>query len=302
VIAAIGSSVLTAVIAVAAAGRRAARVKPTLALQESAGTRRLIGPFRLVAGLAMAAVALLFLALATAGSDPNSSADLATLSSFALVVAAALLGPLVVRVVAAIASVVLGRSRGSVGAFLAVSNMQTAAARFASAMTPLILTVAISSTLLFAGTTREHATAAQERERVTADLVLQSDAAGIPPSALDEVRHASFVQTAVGTEETTLGPGLGSTYQPVQAAAVDPRGARDVLDLDVRDGSLSRLGDDAIALSKAQAAEAGAEVGEVVRVTLGDGTRVQARVAAIYGRALGFGDVVLPRSSARWCA
>jgi hypothetical protein len=69
---------------------------------------------------------------------------------------------------------VLGSRRGSVSPFLAVSNMRTAAARVASAMTPLVLT-GISSTLLFSGATREHATTEQERERITADLVLQSD-------------------------------------------------------------------------------------------------------------------------------
>src|SRR3954453_12497828 len=51
VIAAIASSVLTARLAGAAAGRRAGRVRPTVALQESGGAARLIGPLRVVAGL-----------------------------------------------------------------------------------------------------------------------------------------------------------------------------------------------------------------------------------------------------------
>src|SRR3954471_21542013 len=55
VITAIGSSVLTALIAVAAAGRRAARVRPTVALQESGGTARLVGPLRVLGGLVVAA-------------------------------------------------------------------------------------------------------------------------------------------------------------------------------------------------------------------------------------------------------
>ena len=75
----------------------------------------------------------------------------------------------------------------------AVSNMRTASRRFASAMTPIVLTVAISSTLLFSGTTREHATAEQSRHRVSADLVIQSDGVGIPRSALDDARRVEDV-------------------------------------------------------------------------------------------------------------
>jgi putative ABC transport system permease protein len=288
--------VLTALIAVAAAGRRAARVRPTVALQESAGTRRLIGPLRVLGGLAMAAIGFGLLGVATTDGDPSTSADMAAGASFAFVMAVAMLGPLVVRVVAALASTVLGRTRGSVSAFLAVSNMRTAAGRFASATTPLVLTVAISATLLFAGTTREHATAAQERDRVVADLVVQSDGPGVPQDAVAAIRRTPGVRAAVGVKPTTLGPGLGSTYAPVQAAAVDTPGAAHVLDLDVRDGTLAALHGHAVALSRGQAAKAHAVVGERVPITLGDGTHIRARVVAIYERGLGFGDVVVPSS------
>src|SRR4051812_6815988 len=292
VIVAIASSVLTALIAVAAAGRRAARVRPTVALQESGGTRRLIGPLRVLGGLAMAATGFGLLGIATADSDPSSSADMATGASFAFVLAVAMLGPLVVRVVSAVAGAVLGRTHGSVSAFLAVSNMRTAAGRFASATTSLVLTVAISATLLFSGTTREHATAAQERNRVVADLVVQSDGPGLPQYAVDAIRNTPGVRTAVGVTPTTLGPGLGSKFTPIQAAVVDPNRMADVLDLDVRKGSLAALRGHAVALSEAQAAKAHAVLGERVRITLGDGTHIRARVVAIYKRGLGFGDVV----------
>src|SRR3954468_10702908 len=299
VIVTIASSVVTALIAVAAAGRRAARVRPTVALQESGGSRRLIGPLRVLAGMAMAAVGFGMLAAATAAGDPSTGADIATGASFAFVIASAMLGPLIVRILAAAAGTVLGRTRGSISAFLAVSNMRTAAGRFASATTPLILTVAISSTLLFSGTTREHATAAQERDRVVADLVVQSDGPGVPRDALTAIRKANGVRAAVGVSPTTLGPGLGSKYTAIQAAAVDGRAAADVLDLDVSKGSLAAVGGHGIALSKAQAAKAHVHVGERVRVTLGDGSHVRTRVVAVYKRGLGFGDVVMSSTLTR---
>src|SRR3954452_18517503 len=293
VIAAIGSSVLTALIAVAAAGRRAARVRPTVALQESGGSRRLIGPLRVLAGVAMATVGVGMLGIATAGRDPSSAADMATGASFAFVMAAAMLGPLIVRVVAALASAVLGRRSGSVSAFLAVSNMRTAAGRFASAPTPLVLTIAVSATLLSSGTTREHAATTQERQRVVADLVVQSDGAGIPRDALAAIRKTPGVGAAVGVAPTMLGPSLGAKYTAIQGAAIDGGGVVDVLDLDLEAGSLGELRGRAVALSNAQAAKAHADVGDSVRLTLGDGTHRRVHVAAIYKRGLGFGDVVL---------
>ena len=297
VIAAVGSAVLTALIAVAAAGRRAARVRPTVALQESASEPRLIGPVRVIAGLVATAGAFALLAVAVASGDSTSAADLAAGTSLVLVVAVALLGPLLARAAASLAGVVLARS-DRVSGFLAVSNMRTASRRFASAMTPIVLTVAISSTLVFSATTREHAAHKQERERMTADLVLQSDGAGIPRSALRDVRRVPGVATAVGTAETSLGPSLGSIYSLAQAVVVDPQGLDRVIDLDVSDGTLAKLGPRSIALSKSQADTAKAAVGDRVEVALGDGARRNVRVAAIYERGLGFGDAVLPTALA----
>ncbi len=60
-------------------------------------------------------------------------------------------------------------------------------------------------------------------------------------------------------------------------------------------GSLADMRTDGIAVSAMQAASSGWAVGEVAELRLGDGTPVSLRVAAVYQRALGFGDVILPR-------
>lgn len=296
VIAAVGTSVLTALIAVAAAGRRAAKVRPTQALQESAAEPRLIGPVRIVAGLvAGAGAAGLLVVSATSGA--STASDAAVGVSFALVLAVAFLGPLIARVAAYLIKPLISRG-DSVGAYLAVSNLRASSRQFASAVTPLVLTVALSSTMVFLATTRQHATAKQERERVVADLALQSDGPGVPPSAVDDARRVPGVQTAVGIAETTLGPSLGATYKATQVAVVDPHGVDQVLDLDVRTGSLQGLARGGIALSEARADLAHATVGDRVALTLGDGFHRHARVVATYERGLGLGDVVMPSSMA----
>ena len=297
VIAAVGGTVVTALVAVAAAGRRAARVRPTQALQESAAEPRLISPWRILAGLIAIGASLAFMLASAASDSPNGVADAAVGVSFGLVLAVAFLGPLVARLAALIVAPLLARTN-RVGGQLAVSNIRSASRQFASAVTPLVLTVALSSTMIFVATTREHATKEQGRDRVTADLVLGSDGVGVPRSLLDEARSIPGVATAVGTASTTLGPSLGSTYQATEAAVVDPCEVGRVLDLDVRSGSLARLTDETIALSRTRADLAGAQVGDPVEFALGDGARRRARVVAVYERALGFGDVLLPAAMA----
>ena len=297
VVAAVGTTVLTAMLAVAAAGRRAARVRPTQALQDSATERRLIGPGRVIAGLLAGAAAAGLIALSVT-ADAQTASDAAVGSSFALVLAVAFLGPILTRVVTLLLRPVLGR-RASVGGYLAISNMRASSRQFASAVTPLVLTVALSSTMVFLATTREHATSKQERQRVIADAVIQSDGAGVPRSAVDDALRIPGVAAAVGTAQTTLGPSLGASYQATPVAVADPNQIDKVLDLDVRSGSLRGLHDGTVGLSEERAEEAHAGVGDRVSLTLGDGTRRSARVVATYERGLGFGEVLMPSAMAR---
>jgi putative ABC transport system permease protein len=297
VIAAVGGTMVTALIAVAAAGRRAARVRPTEALQESSAEPRLIAPIRIVGGLLAIAAALALMAVSASSDSPSTTADTAVGISFALVLGVALLGPLVARVAALLIAPLLARTN-RVGGQLAISNIRTSSRQFASAVTPLVLTVALSSTMIFVATTRQHATSKEGDERVTADVVLQSDGVGIPRSAVHDARRIPGVATAVGTAATTLGPSLGATYRTTPAAVLDPSDIGGVLDLDVRSGSMSDMTAETVALSQTRADEAHAEVGDRVSLALGDGARRQARVVAIYERDLGFGEVVLPTAMA----
>ncbi len=293
----VACTALTALVAVVAAGRRAARVHPTQALQESSAEPASIGRIRLGAGVLALAGAGVLLGTAATSGDPNVAADTATVSAFALVLATALLGPIAVRLAAAVAARALGSGTREHG-FLAVSNVRTSSRRFASATTPLVLCVAMSCLLLFLTTTRVHVTSDQGERRMTAELVVQSGGVGVPPAAVADLRAVDGVRTAVGVASTTLGPTLGERYGELPAAVADPDGIADVLDLDVRSGSLADLGDATVALSTAQAAAAHAGVGRRVSVMLGDGARREATVVAIYDRALGFGDVLLPMAMA----
>lgn len=78
------------------------------------------------------------------------------------------------------------------------------------------------------------------------------------------------------------------------AQGLTPAGIGRTLDPGVVAGSLERFGATGVAVSRATARAHGLRPGDPLRLTLGDGTPVTLTVAAVYARALGFGDVILP--------
>ena len=289
--AAVGGGVLAALLAVLGAGRRAARVPPTHALTQAAVEPRLLGPGRVIGGLvALAGATPLFAVSATTGS-PETAAATSEMTALFLVVAVGCLGPLVARVAAGILGPPLARL-APVGGFLASANLRTTTRRFSSASTPLMLTVAMSCTLLFSTTTQDHAVSQERHAGVSGDLAITSSGPGLPASALAETRATPGVRSAVGLSPTTLGPSLGISDETIPAQILDG-GQGGGLDAGVTAGSLTALHGDTIALGRRRADAAHARVGERVALMLGDGTRSHATVVAIYDRELAFGEALL---------
>ena len=288
--AAIGGGVVTALLAVLVAGRRAARVPPTLALTDAAAEPRLLGPGRVIGGLiALAGAVPLFLVSVTT-TDPQTAAPTAEINALFLVVAAAFFGPVVAYAVARLLAPPLA-ALSPVGGFLASANLGAATRRFSSASTPLVLTVALSCTFFFGFTTMDHATVAQLQAGLTGQLAITGAGPGLPDSALADARATQGVRSAVALTSTTLGPCLG--VPDTIPAQVLTGGQGGGLDAGVTSGSLSALHGDTIALGRRVADAAGARIGERVAVMLGDGTPAQPTVVAIYNRELAFGDALL---------
>jgi putative ABC transport system permease protein len=289
--AAVGGGVIAALLAVLAAGRRAARVPPTHALSDAAVEPRLLGPGRLIGGLiALAGAAPLFAVSATTGS-PETAAATSEMTALFLVAAVGFLGPIVARVAAGILGPPLARL-SPVGGFLASSNLRTATRRFSSASTPLMLTVGLSCTLLFSSTTIDHAVTQERQAGLAGELAITSTGPGLPAAALADARATPGVRSAVALTPTTLGPSLGVSGDVIPAAILDG-GRGGGFDAGVTAGSLADLHGDTIALGRRRAKDAHAQIGGRVAIMLGDGHRTRATVVAIYTRALGFGDALL---------
>jgi len=287
----IACGVATTLLAVLAAGRRAARVPPTLALGDAAVEPRLVGPGRIIGGLLALAGAVPLFAVSTTTSTPETAAATSEMTAICLVVAVGFLGPIVARLAGRVIGPPLA-AISPVGGFLASANLGTATRLFSSATTPIVLTVALSCTLLFSTTTIDHAVSQQKHAGLSGELAITSSGPGLPNAALSDARSIPGVRSAVALTPTALGPSLGAPDDALPAQILQG-GQGGGLDVGVTGGSLTALHGNAIALSRQRADAAHARIGDRVAIMLGDGTRTHATVVAIYSRSLAFGDALL---------
>ncbi|MEU6303640.1 ABC transporter permease [Streptomyces chartreusis] len=296
---AVGTGLLTALVAGWAAGRRPSKIKPGQALAEASVERLRPGVIRILLGLgALVGGGFLTVVAARSAGDDAANAALGVVMLFMLAVA--LLGPLVARLCAALFGIAL--SAGDASASLAAANSRTNARRSASAITPIVLAMAFASTLVFMHTSESHVAAQQLRGGVTADHVV-TDPAGLPIDAAARAARTPGVDAAVGLLETQVlvpvGSGgdrwlQGSTTQGISGSGEE---LAKVQDLDVRGGSLDRIGKGRIAIDKTLATSAKVGVGDKLALYLPDGTRTDPEVVAVYGRGLGLSAVTMDRAS-----
>src|SRR4029079_10176737 len=142
------------------------------------------------------------------------------MTAICLVLAVGFLGPVVAHAAARLLAPALA-SLSPVGGFLASANLRTASRRFSSASTPIVLTVAMSCTLLFSATTTDHAVSQERAAGLGGDLALTSAGPGLPASALTAVRAAPGVRSAAALTPTTLAPSLGVSDDVIPAVIVD---------------------------------------------------------------------------------
>ncbi|WP_245787241.1 ABC transporter permease [Amycolatopsis saalfeldensis] len=295
IVAAVAACVLTALGAGLVAARRAARISPIAALGEAAVEPPRLGRGRLVTGWVLVVAGVL-----AGGVVPLVLAGPAAIGGAAgsvllLVIAVALLGP---RLLTATSGLFrgLGLGRGAAG-YLAGANTRAHARRLGSATTPLIMGVALAAVQIFTLTTTAGAAQRQADAGLVADRVLVAEN-GVAPAVAGAVRQVPGVAAAVPVART----GVQVTYrqlgeeaiEPAGALGVTPEGLRAVLNLDVRRGDLTGLTGDTVAVSQFAADTYGVDVGGTLNLRLGDGTPHPARVVAVYGSGLGFGDLTLP--------
>ncbi|MEI5103348.1 FtsX-like permease family protein [Streptomyces sp. PmtG] len=295
-----GTAVVTALVAGYAAARRPSRIKPGQALSEASVERLRPGWIRTPLGVAALVGGIVCARLAaTSTGDDAANAALGVVMLFMLAVA--LLGPLVARACAGLFGLPL-RGAGA-AASLAAANSRTNARRLASAITPIVLAMAFASTLVFMHTSEEKVAADQQRDGITADHIVTSDA-GFGPGAVRAAASAPEVTSAVGLLKTSVllpaGSGGDRWLQSASAQGVTGSAAdlAEVQDLKVRTGALTlRKGEIAVDANLANSTHL--KTGDRVEMRLPDGTKARPKVVATYARGLGLSEVTLPAADVK---
>lgn len=283
------------------AARSITRLRPAAALgAATADEPSEPGRFRTVAGVVLAFAGISSAGVATTQSGQAAGAA-ASGAAMSLVIAVALLGPRISR----IALGVLGRPLrrvGGVSGFLAERAASAHTRRLATAFTPIVLVVAFVCVQLASGPTMERAAGQQASAALRADLVATGGGAGLPAGAARAVREAPGVTAATGVLRSAVVLADREAGEPVltrlPVLGVEARGLSGTLDPGVTAGDLDRLtGRDAVAVGADRAKSLDVGPGDRVALRLGDGTRVEPRIVAVYEHTLGLGEFLFPREA-----
>ncbi|WP_188189594.1 FtsX-like permease family protein [Nonomuraea sp. SYSU D8015] len=279
-IVAVLTTLVAACVAARVSARRTTRIRPVEALGEVAMPAAGLPWARLIAGLiALAGGVVLTIVLSDLSTEAASS-PVTMLTALLWTTAVALLGPLIAR-----AATALPLRAPGVAGYLARKSLRAGAGRLASLITPLTLMTAMTCTILFVQTTMGHAAQSERNAGIMADHVLA------PGTSVAAVRQVPGVRAVTEVLRTSVRIDL----EKYDAQAVTLDGLDQTMDLGVVAGSLAGLGDTSAAISRTAASRLEAGLGDRISLVLGDGTPAVVRIAAIYSRGLGFGDLTLSR-------
>ncbi|BAU84278.1 ABC transporter permease [Streptomyces laurentii] len=283
---------------VVTASFRAGRTAPTTALREAAvdsGTmpwsRRLVAAAVLLTGLGLLVLALV--------QDPGDILKRKTYITqpMLLIVAFALLAPVLMRPLTRLLSWLPARLPGAVG-MLARENAAAGIRRTAAVAAPVVVTVALACSLLGTTATINEAKAAEARTQLRADFIASAGANG---RALPDrfVRAARTIPGVTASASRSTGMTVleeGTALVRSEARAVDnPKALAAVSHLPVIAGSLEDLDDGGIVVNEEWLTT---RVGEQVSVWLGDGRRARLRIAAVLAVGTGSNGVYVTAANA----
>ncbi|CCH33987.1 ABC transporter permease [Actinosynnema sp. NPDC047251] len=286
------------------AARKPSRIPPTEALGEASVERRDVGWVRTLIGLVFLAGSV---AMATVPLYLHTEIALgmAGLSALLAVIGVALLGP---RAVAPIMWLVTAPlSKLGVTGYLAAANNRANLRRLASALTPLMLSIAFAVVNFFSQTVAT-AAAVQESEQVMKTDYAVTAPGGVSPEVAQAARRIDGVaaagsmvrtQVTVLTEEVGETAGGGRQLRAHRMPALGLNQVGDNVDLGVTSGSLDDLRGNTVAVSENQAGSQEVALGGDLKLYLDDGQQATLKVVAVYERDLAYGGYVLPADLAR---
>lgn len=287
---------LTALLGGVFAALRPAWADPVRAMSRSSAVRQAPARWRSTAGLVCLALGVS--AAMTPIALRNDVGAAGTSGSALLsVMAVALLGPVLLRPLAAAVVRPLRRSR--VSGFLAAEATESDLRRLGAVLTPLVLAVGFTLSMVYTQSTLARAVSVQAEEGITADVaVTDTGSGGIDADVVGALAALPEAGPVTPLRETRVFVPYSVFGDPELAAfpahGVSSEGAGANLDPGVVDGDLGDLSGAAVALEHSGANLLGARIGDELDVRLGDGTPVVLRLVATYERGLGLGGALVP--------
>ncbi|MFF1304578.1 ABC transporter permease [Streptomyces sp. NPDC058307] len=299
------TGLLVALLGVLAASWRAGRTGAAQALREASVDSRAMTWGRLLFGTGLLLTAAVTLAVALV-TDPGELLHRKTYVSrpTLLITAIALLAPLLVGPLTRLFSWLPAQLPGA-GGMLVRENATAAVRRTAAVAAPVLVTVALTGSLLGATATLNEARATETRERVTADFVVVPAATGTTGSDTEttgfDAQTLRKLRTIPGTTASATSPsavfvledGVALIRSEARAAEAAPLAA--TADLPLAAGKVSDLDDGSIIVNEEWQRHT---VGQTVDVWLGDGTRKSLRIAAVMTTGTGDNGVYVTPANA----
>ncbi|GAA1027101.1 ABC transporter permease [Virgisporangium ochraceum] len=295
-VAAMAVAILAALAGALGAGRRASRVRPTQALAEVSVEGRLIGAGRLLlavvflgGGLAMTIVTI---AVMSGPLTPATAAPAVIL----LAIGFASLAPVLTKVTTFAVQWPV-RALGGVTGQLAVLNARGRGGRMAAVMGPVILLTAVSTGILYLQATNDKADRQSFADNLVADAVVTAQDRFDPDlvgriNGLPSVAGASEYVDSVGFIESPKDSSPmneGWTLLGVTAGGADA-----TTPVEVTAGSISDLHGDSVAIEDRHADRLGVDVGDTIRLRMGDNTALDLRVTALFSAPDDYNTLLLP--------
>jgi len=273
---------------------KASRVPPLAALREVAVDRTGASVPRAVAGVVLVAGGGLTVLTAVTGGGQGTLVR-AGLGAALSLLGVVLVGPAVARTASRVIGAPLPRLRGVTGSLARENAMRNPRRTSGTAAALMVGVGVVTLFTVFAASLK----VSLDRSVATSfggDLAVTGDSfgrTGFSPQLATDVGRLPEVRVATGLARAAVTVDGAGT----QVSAADPKWLADVLDLDVRQGSVGDLTDTQLAVASAAADEKGWTVGSQVPVRYADGTSARLTVRAVYHATGVAGDYLLPRAA-----
>ncbi|MEO5899366.1 MAG: FtsX-like permease family protein [Ilumatobacteraceae bacterium] len=273
---------------------RSGRVPPLAAMRDVAVDRADLSRKRVITG-----VVFVLIAAAGIAAGLNGTTTWLGVGVVALFIALIALGPLVAGPIARLATPVLGKISGVIGA-IAGRNAARNPKRIALTAGALGVGLSLLVGVATLGSSSKQSVRDQVSKQFLGDYTITTDSqgfGGLPTALADQVNTLPNVAAASGIGITAIKitePG-SSSPKGKQVSVVDPATAGATLGLKFSQGGWSDLGADGIVVSKEHATANNVKVGDPVTITFLDGTTKPVTVQAVYDSNI-FGDYITNRA------